>query len=246
MTPRALLDTLARPFTADDRLAFGGEVAALEQRLEHVAATAPSVDPAVLLAARLGGSTTLGRPGASLTAWLAANEVAASVAQKEAPFTVEVLRRINARLRELGPSDAAVAPLRDTDAFMGSRRCPSPGDLEALLAPMTEAVVARASDVHPIAGAALLQQWILSVHPFGDANGRTARLAADGLLAQYGYPPATYASPARATNAVVDHGRAPISVLASARIVLRGVANTVELLATGTFPCQPSASAPEG
>ena len=95
---------------------------------------------------------------------------------------------------------------------------------------MAAHVEARSREVHPIAGAALAQQWIVSAHPFVDANGRTARLAADWLLARAGYPPATHPSFVASLNAVVDHGRDPISPAAAARVVLRGVEHTVVLL----------------
>lgn len=43
--------------------------------------------------------------------------------------------------------------------------------------------------LHPIIVASSLYQRIVSIHPFWNGNGRSARLVADYLLIAYGYPP---------------------------------------------------------
>jgi len=43
--------------------------------------------------------------------------------------------------------------------------------------------------LHPIAYAALLHQKFVNIHPFGDGNGRTARLLMNFALTSAGYPP---------------------------------------------------------
>jgi Fic family protein len=43
--------------------------------------------------------------------------------------------------------------------------------------------------LHPIAYAALLHQKFVNIHPFGDGNGRTARLLMNFALTGAGYPP---------------------------------------------------------
>jgi hypothetical protein len=46
------------------------------------------------------------------------------------------------------------------------------------------------SDLHPVAFAAEAHYRLVSIHPFIDGNGRTARLLMNLLLLQRGYPPA--------------------------------------------------------
>jgi len=46
--------------------------------------------------------------------------------------------------------------------------------------------------LHPIELAAQIYQRMVSIHPFPDANGRTARFAMDWVLESHGYPPASF------------------------------------------------------
>ena len=47
----------------------------------------------------------------------------------------------------------------------------------------------ESSDLHPVLRAAILHHRLVSIHPFIDGNGRTARLAMNLMLMQAGYPP---------------------------------------------------------
>lgn len=46
-----------------------------------------------------------------------------------------------------------------------------------------------ASELHPVVLAALAHHKLVSIHPFVDDNGRTARLMMNLVLFRYGYPP---------------------------------------------------------
>lgn len=46
------------------------------------------------------------------------------------------------------------------------------------------------ADMHPIALATLAHYELVTIHPFADGNGRTARLLMNLILMQHGYPPA--------------------------------------------------------
>ena len=50
--------------------------------------------------------------------------------------------------------------------------------------------VINSSDLHPIALASEVHYELVTIHPFIDGNGRTARLLMNLILMQYGYPPA--------------------------------------------------------
>ncbi len=47
----------------------------------------------------------------------------------------------------------------------------------------------ESSDFHPVPRAAMLHHRLVSIHPFIDGNGRTARLVMNLMLMQAGYPP---------------------------------------------------------
>lgn len=48
--------------------------------------------------------------------------------------------------------------------------------------------------IEPVALAALSYRWLVSIHPFSNGNGRTARLVQDWILQENGYPPAAIQS----------------------------------------------------
>lgn len=76
----------------------------------------------------------------------------------------------------------------------------------------------------PVELAAATAQRLISIHPFPDANGRTARLAADWVLASYGLPPS-----ACETNveAVYSSGRSPEGPEDALNWMTRGLAKTI-------------------
>lgn len=224
MRGEALLALLVRPLAPAEVSAFRRDADALDARLVRLARGPGAA--ARLAAARDVASSTLSDRGAAAprAAFAKANALVARFVQEEAPLSLP-------RVLELAVAlEPRAAGLRAGPASFSGHPCPPPEDLAALLAPMAEHVEARAREVHPVAGAALAQQWLVSAHPFADANGRTARLVADWLLARAGYPPATYPSFGASLNAVVDHGREPIAPMSAALVVLRGVLHTVDLL----------------
>ncbi|ABM32097.1 filamentation induced by cAMP protein Fic [Paracidovorax citrulli AAC00-1] len=80
--------------------------------------------------------------------------------------------------------------------------------------------------MNPAELSAATVQRLISIHPFADANGRTARLAGDWVLMSHGLPPA--ASPKKLII-VFSEGRnfeGPEQALAS---TIQGLANTVEM-----------------
>ncbi len=70
--------------------------------------------------------------------------------------------------------------------------------------------------LHPVVLAAESYQQLIRIHPFGDGNGRTARLVMDFVLQRNGYPPAIF-SGASKSDAVHKHTGAVV------RSVARGV-----------------------
>jgi hypothetical protein len=71
-------------------------------------------------------------------------------------------------------------------AFLDGAPCAAPDDIVLLVAPMLADVERRVAVDGVLFGAGLLYGWIVSVHPFSDANGRTARLGVDPLLGLHG------------------------------------------------------------
>ncbi len=73
---------------------------------------------------------------------------------------------------------------------------PAPRELREQMSAFVAELPARRAAVHPIVYAAHLHQRLLTIHPFLDGNGRTARLLMNLALLQAGYP-GTVLPPAR-------------------------------------------------
>jgi hypothetical protein len=69
---------------------------------------------------------------------------------------------------------------------------PPPAIPEAMEALFAQLEVDRAEGAHPILAAARFYQRLLSIHPFSDGNGRTAREALNWLLEDAGLLPASF------------------------------------------------------
>jgi len=59
-----------------------------------------------------------------------------------------------------------------------------------LMSEFVENLCEQANTLHPVALASLAHYELVTIHPFADGNGRTARLLMNLLLMQAGYPPA--------------------------------------------------------
>lgn len=222
------LAILMRPFPSEAIGRFRASALALEERLA-TASPGPSFDPVAFDRARLVGSHSLekGRVGSDVfAAWARANTLLAGFVAESAELSWAGIRMLNGVLRGRDEDMA----FRTGAIHLGPYPCPGPEDIEALLAPMLGQVASRDPEVHPIAAAALAGQWIVSVHPFDDANGRTARLVTDWLLAAHGYPPATYPDFLASVNALLDHEHGPLGVEETANVLLGGIENTLAFL----------------
>ncbi|MBE9487531.1 MAG: Fic family protein [Chloroflexi bacterium] len=65
---------------------------------------------------------------------------------------------------------------------------PAPSELKGLMGGLAADIIRLREEHHPIAFAALLHNRLVTIHPFADGNGRTARLLMNLALLQAGYP----------------------------------------------------------
>jgi hypothetical protein len=216
------LALLKRPFSVSERDAFLVEVRAFDELLARAV-----FDPSratELTRARLIGSQT-----AALEPWVRANARMSELVRDDLAPTLERIAELNALVRDAEEDGPRTKPIH-----IGPYECPRPDDIAFLLEPLFSQVIERTERVHPIAGAALLEQWLATVHPFPDGNGRTARLSADWHLALHGYPPASYPSVRASFKAIVDHGGEPATPLDAATGLLAGLHHTLRILARGS------------
>lgn len=89
--------------------------------------------------------------------------------------------------------------------------------------------------VHPVIAAAMARQYIVSVHPLWDSNGRLARIVANYVLMRAGYPPAYIPRGTEAENSSVAlfplrDFRDQISPEESIQIMIDGVLRSQQTL----------------
>jgi len=65
---------------------------------------------------------------------------------------------------------------------------PPPSELKQKMAAFADEIVSLRATLHPIEYAAQLHNRLVTIHPFVDGNGRTARLLMNLALLQHGYP----------------------------------------------------------
>ncbi|MCS4510213.1 Fic family protein [Xylophilus ampelinus] len=80
--------------------------------------------------------------------------------------------------------------------------------------------------VTPVELAAATAQRLISIHPFPDANGRTARLAADWVLASYGLPPSACDDRQTTVYSSGNNRKGPEDAL---NWMTRGLAKTIDI-----------------
>ncbi|MDR1686466.1 MAG: Fic family protein [Desulfovibrio sp.] len=66
---------------------------------------------------------------------------------------------------------------------------PSAGEIPCLMQEMFADTIPQMANLHPVVQAAKIHACLVAIHPFGDGNGRTARLAMNTLLIQNGFLP---------------------------------------------------------
>ena len=129
----------------------------------------------------------------------ACNELVAELdAERRIPITVERLKRMNALVLDGLDVDDHVAPgeVRTVNVSVGRYRCPEGRDAEFLverLCTMLDDMTAPDIDetAFAILKAVFAHVYFVWIHPFGDGNGRTARLVELAVLLEAGLPQPT-------------------------------------------------------
>ncbi len=135
--------------------------------------------------------------------WLGVERAVTQLAGSGEKLTVDHLKSINQALGNgisLGTSSAGV--VRRFGEYRTETQGPVGAGQRKYLAPegrnIEQAMTsfmgwlegAERSGMHPVQIAAQAYMRLTSIHPFPDANGRTARLAMNWILQSHGYPPA--------------------------------------------------------
>ncbi|MDV2450141.1 XopAC/AvrAC family type III secretion system effector [Xanthomonas hortorum NBC5720] len=194
----------APTFDPETRQTLSYQASALRDRW---AALSPHLSPqarARVDQMRQGASTTLSsQDHKACAAWKTATERVSSWAEEGAPITLDRIFKLNQlALPEADDDDEIGGQLRKVGIQGGNSktgteyRYPPPETLKDEMAKFSGWLKHSEQQAHArdalghVEFAAQLHQRLVSLHPFPNANGRTARLAMDWALQRHGLPPA--------------------------------------------------------
>jgi hypothetical protein len=178
----------------------------IQQAADHLRIQQTAADPAAVArvraevdAFRQASSSTIhpADPDAVLASknWQEAEQMVRDWATSREPLTISRIKEINFTLQQGLSNPKTPGELRTGFASAGgeiAKLYVSPQALEARMEAFLSWYESNASTMPPIELAAGAYQRLVSIHPFGDANGRTCRLVMDWILERHGLPPATF------------------------------------------------------
>jgi prophage maintenance system killer protein len=177
------------------------------------------------------------------TNWRAADTKVREWVKSGEPLTTDRILELNRTLGDGLPNNGfAPGEIRTEAIFHGGidLMYVPPGQVDAAMADFATWFNAANAQVPPnsaIELAADAYQRLVSIHPFNDGNGRTARLVMDWVLEQHGLPPATLT--ADEANVAVfasdadpqpGSGHQPVTPERAVDMVTRGVERSYEIL----------------
>ena len=111
------------------------------------------------------------------------------IVQSNIPFNEHTLLKIHTLiLQGIDRSNAGVYR-RDRVRISGSRHiCPNPIKIPELMTGYFDFYEKNKNSMHPVELSANMHEKLVTIHPFIDGNGRTARLVMNLILLQNGYP----------------------------------------------------------
>ncbi len=168
---------------------------------------------------RILASNTL-RNGGNTESWEAANQKLGHMLNQNLPFDFEMICALqNALSGE--PAIVRTGPIYTADEQYIDHKY-----ISELIVGLNNAL--RNSEIEFLYKAFIAYTWIVTVHPFANSNGRTARLMADGILISDGMLPLCFASPVQ-SHVAQTKGGALRSVETSFYTFLCGIINSYKL-----------------
>lgn len=111
------------------------------------------------------------------------------IVNQQIPFSEMVLKQIHGLVLHGIDRDNAGRYRTVPVLIAGSSHVPpQPWQLQSLMEQYFAFYETQKTALHPVALAAAMHEKLVSIHPFVDGNGRTARLVMNLLLLQQGYP----------------------------------------------------------
>lgn len=180
--------------------------------------------------------TSIEKPMTKIQGWKQCDQKMRDLALNKQSMTKGIIREINQLLRPTEPKDAGIFREKGEEIRAGNRQTHS-----YVLGEMVEAQVDQFTNwldsalekcdngqENPLIVAAQASQWLVSIHPFSDGNGRTSRMVMDYILQRHDLPPASIGDN-------VENGIFPLihdfnNPSDSVQMVLEGINNSMRII----------------
>ena len=219
----SLLSDLQTPFMPEEVRAIEGLLGLIEEARKKVESSDFSdwkERLEKLAHLRIRSSNTLKR--GDMNSWVQANVLIEDLVRLRKVPTWPLICQVNSLLSGK-PSEQVV---RNEPIYIGPFQASPPDKLQQHIHFFTENILpSEKTERHPLILAALIQYWIVSLHPFWDANGRTAVLIADWINLSSGYFPQVFEVQ---IDAVIGHFSSRASKATPARAVYKVLKNTLQ------------------
>ena len=157
----------------------------------------PNPDQWKMLSARRTLSSNSLEQGETLKQWEAANHWMGGQIHNHVDLCFERVKDLNAIVNQ------SQGHIRRTPMFTGDMEYLPPGNLMEALADFEDRLMAPG---HPLRKAFEVYLSVVTIHPFDNGNGRTARLAGDWILIENGFLPMCFDSSIQSHVAVtINH-----------------------------------------
>jgi Fic family protein len=160
-----------------------------------------------------------------------------SLAEKREPIAPGVARQLHAQIMARFDDENAGQYRQLPVSIAGAAHEPPPAwDLPARVADWAGWLAQQEGNAEPVELAAVAHHRLVSIHPFLDGNGRTARLVMNLVLLRAGYPPAIITRAGRAQYYRVLSAADRGNVAPLANLVGRAVEHTLTLYLEAVTP----------
>ncbi len=156
--------------------------------------------------------------------WIKTWEWVLQYVKKNNEFSLNFLFELNARINETNEK------YRENNLFNAFFQYSEHKDIIPLMNTFEKEVISNINNYHPILSASRIYQWLITIHPFTDGNGRVARLAADALLVKNGLPPITFPDKTQGYVSINPPSKIEITPTLAAIKISNGIIHSLKIL----------------
>jgi hypothetical protein len=221
-----LCDVLTAPLSPAELHEVDQHSTNLAERLQILEDAQVPLNVAALQMARHRASNTLKKVSDEIVHW---EKTLAKFSEQLAngrPLDLDMIAEWNALLR-----NEATAPYRDLDLYLVEKKLIDFNEVPSAMKDFEKKVLK--ADEDPVLNASRIYQWLITIHPFANGNGRTARLATDYVLMQNGYLPVVFPSARQSFVAISPEQPYAVTPMDSFRSVVHAVERSLDILQLG-------------